>query len=114
MTTVFGRAFQPLDRAVDVHISHLRKKLGPQRAVIVTVRSVGYLLRLALLALVATVAPANAQTEDLEPRAVGGAGVNAIGPSGFIDMTGPGASSPHAYGGLAYYFTPRADVRVVP
>jgi DNA-binding response OmpR family regulator len=45
MTAACGREFNPLDRAVDVHISHLRKKLGRFGALIVTVRSVGYLLR---------------------------------------------------------------------
>ena len=45
MTAVFGREFNPLERSVDVHISHLRKKLGRDRGLIVTVRSVGYLLR---------------------------------------------------------------------
>jgi DNA-binding response OmpR family regulator len=45
MTAVFGREFNPLDRSVDVHISHLRKKLGRDSGLIVTVRSVGYLLR---------------------------------------------------------------------
>jgi DNA-binding winged helix-turn-helix (wHTH) protein len=85
VNAAFGRAFNPLDRAVDVHISHLRKKLGRHRALIVTVRNVGYLLRLALIAIGISAAPANAQTDDLEPRSIGGAGVSAIGVSGFID-----------------------------
>lgn len=84
MTTVFGRRFDPLDRAVDVHVSHLRKKLGLRRGAIVTVRSVGYLLRAALVSVICA-APAYAQNEDLEPRSVGEAGVSAIGLSGFID-----------------------------
>jgi hypothetical protein len=84
MTTVFGRTFDPLDRVIDVHISNLRKKLGDHRDVIVTVRNVGYLLRLALMILISAL-PAFAQNEDLEPRAIGGAGVSAIGLSGFID-----------------------------
>jgi len=45
MTVACGREFNPLDRAVDVHISHLRQKLGCYGALIVTVRSVGYLVR---------------------------------------------------------------------
>ena len=40
-----GRAFDPYDRSVDVHISKLRRKLGPgagASARIKTVRGVGY------------------------------------------------------------------------
>jgi two-component system response regulator CpxR len=42
---VLGRKFSPFDRSIDVHVSNLRKKLGPladgtER--IKTVRSVGY------------------------------------------------------------------------
>lgn len=37
-----GRAGGPYDRAIDMHVSHLRKKLGPCSAQIVTVRGVGY------------------------------------------------------------------------
>jgi DNA-binding winged helix-turn-helix (wHTH) protein len=105
MTAVFGRAFHPLDRVVDVHVSHLRKKLGCHRALIVTVRNIGYLLRLVLMAFAITATPAlaeqgvqsekgsekgsdpflNGQTEDIEPRAVGGTGVTSIGLSGSID-----------------------------
>ncbi|MFK7986655.1 MAG: response regulator [Sandaracinaceae bacterium] len=43
---VLGRRFSPLDRAIDVHVSNLRKKLGPGRegrARIRTVRGEGYL-----------------------------------------------------------------------
>jgi DNA-binding response OmpR family regulator len=36
----------PYDRALDVHISHLRKKLGKHGAMIRTVRATGYLLEL--------------------------------------------------------------------
>jgi DNA-binding response OmpR family regulator len=46
MSVVFGREFTPFDRSIDVHVSHLRKKLGCCRTLIVTVRTVGYLLRL--------------------------------------------------------------------
>jgi DNA-binding response OmpR family regulator len=45
MSTVFRRDANPLDRALDVHISHLRRKLGPCRDLILTVRSVGYMFR---------------------------------------------------------------------
>jgi DNA-binding response OmpR family regulator len=41
---VFGRDASPLDRAIDVHISHLRRKLQPHGQRIVTVRGAGYLL----------------------------------------------------------------------
>ncbi len=42
---VFERQFNPEDRALDVHISRLRKKLGPHASLIVTIRGVGHLLR---------------------------------------------------------------------
>ncbi len=45
MAAVFGRDASPLDRALDVHISHLRRKLGQNRDLILTVRSVGYMFR---------------------------------------------------------------------
>lgn len=35
--------FAPYDRALDVHVSHLRKKLGPHGSAIRTVRGEGYL-----------------------------------------------------------------------
>jgi len=41
--SVLQREFTPYDRSVDVHISHLRKKLEDMAA-IQTVRGVGYLL----------------------------------------------------------------------
>ncbi|AKF04907.1 response regulator transcription factor [Sandaracinus amylolyticus] len=44
---VLGRRFSPFDRSVDVHVSNLRKKLGPGaggRERIKTVRGAGYLL----------------------------------------------------------------------
>jgi two-component system, OmpR family, response regulator CpxR len=44
MIGVCGREASPLDRALDVHISHLRRKLHRCGSQIVTVRSVGYLL----------------------------------------------------------------------
>lgn len=42
---VFARRFDPEDRALDVHISRLRRKLAPHGSLIVTVRGVGHLLR---------------------------------------------------------------------
>jgi two-component system response regulator CpxR len=41
---VCGRAASPFDRAIDVHVSRLRAKLGPHGPRIVAVRGVGYLL----------------------------------------------------------------------
>jgi DNA-binding response OmpR family regulator len=41
---VCGRVASPLDRAIDVHVSHLRGKLRQHRQRIVTIRGVGYLL----------------------------------------------------------------------
>jgi DNA-binding response OmpR family regulator len=45
MTTVFRRGVNPEDRSLDVHISHLRQKLGPHRTLILTVRGTGYMFR---------------------------------------------------------------------
>ena len=45
MTEVFARQTNPTDRALDVHISHLRRKLGPHSSLIVTVRGVGHMLK---------------------------------------------------------------------
>ena len=48
---VLGRTFDPFDRSVDMHISKLRRKLGPRRGVeerIKTIRSVGYIYALPL------------------------------------------------------------------
>jgi two-component system response regulator CpxR len=42
---LYRRRASPFDRALDVHISNLRKKLGAQGAMIRTVRGVGYLCR---------------------------------------------------------------------
>jgi DNA-binding response OmpR family regulator len=44
---VFERAFNPDDRALDVHISRLRRKLGPDGSLIVTIRGTGYMVRAA-------------------------------------------------------------------
>jgi len=40
---VFGREATPYDRFLDVHISHLRKKLDGSKALIRTIRGVGYM-----------------------------------------------------------------------
>jgi len=41
---VCGRDPSPFDRAIDVHVSHLRRKLRPSHLRIVTVRGIGYML----------------------------------------------------------------------
>lgn len=45
-SALYQRPVAPFDRALDVHISNLRKKLGPQGVLIQTVRGVGYLFRI--------------------------------------------------------------------
>ena len=42
MEELYGRKATPFDRSVDMHISHLRKKLEPDKPLIKTVRGVGY------------------------------------------------------------------------
>ena len=42
---IHQRPASPLDRSLDVHVSHLRKKLGQRGDLILTVRGVGYLFR---------------------------------------------------------------------
>jgi DNA-binding response OmpR family regulator len=42
---VFEREFDPAERALDVHIHHLRRTLGPHSWLLVTVRGTGYMLR---------------------------------------------------------------------
>jgi two-component system response regulator CpxR len=42
-TILYQRRATPFDRALDVHVSHLRKKLGRHGELIRTVRGVGYL-----------------------------------------------------------------------
>jgi len=42
---VFERQFNPEDRALDVHIHRLRKKLGPHGWLLVTVHGSGHMLR---------------------------------------------------------------------
>jgi two-component system response regulator CpxR len=46
---IHQRPASPLDRSLDVHVSHIRKKLGNQGDLIRTVRGVGYLFRAELL-----------------------------------------------------------------
>lgn len=45
ISEVFGRKVHPQDRALDIHISNLRRKLGPHGSLIVTARGAGHLLR---------------------------------------------------------------------
>ena len=45
-TAILGRHFSPLDRSIDVHVSKLRRKLGPQASGqerIKSIRRVGYI-----------------------------------------------------------------------
>ena len=42
MEELYGRKATPFDRSVDMHISHLRKKLESDKPLIKTVRGVGY------------------------------------------------------------------------
>ena len=42
MEAMYNRKSSPFDRSVDMHISHLRKKLERDRTIIKTVRGVGY------------------------------------------------------------------------
>ncbi len=45
VAAVFERQFNPEDRALDVHIHRLRKKLGPHGWLLVTVRNSGHMMR---------------------------------------------------------------------
>lgn len=45
MTVLYQREASPFERSLDVHISHLRKKLGDQRDLIRTIRGAGYMFR---------------------------------------------------------------------
>jgi two-component system, OmpR family, response regulator CpxR len=45
MAALYQRPASPFDRALDVHISHVRKKLGDRGDLICTVRGSGYLFR---------------------------------------------------------------------
>jgi two-component system response regulator CpxR len=42
-TAIYHRRVTPFDRALDMHVSNLRKKLGPKGSLIRTVRGTGYL-----------------------------------------------------------------------
>jgi len=43
METLYNRKATPFDRSIDMHVSHLRKKLDtPERPIIKTIRGVGY------------------------------------------------------------------------
>ncbi len=42
MEALYNRKTTPFDRSIDMHISHLRKKLEISRAIIKTIRGVGY------------------------------------------------------------------------
>jgi two-component system response regulator CpxR len=42
MESMYNRKATPFDRSIDMHISHLRKKLETDRTLIKTVRGVGY------------------------------------------------------------------------
>ncbi|MGH8185280.1 MAG: winged helix-turn-helix domain-containing protein, partial [Steroidobacteraceae bacterium] len=44
MGAVCRREASPLDRSLDVHISHLRRKLQRHGSQILTIRGVGYML----------------------------------------------------------------------
>lgn len=47
-TTIYRRKVSPFDRAIDMHVSNLRKKLGARSEMIRTVRGTGYLFRAGL------------------------------------------------------------------
>ena len=42
MTVLYQTDYSPYDRSLDVHVSHLRKKLGDDGAAIRTIRGQGY------------------------------------------------------------------------
>ena len=45
MERLYNRKATPFDRSIDMHISHLRRKLETDRSLIKTVRGVGYLFK---------------------------------------------------------------------
>jgi two-component system response regulator CpxR len=45
-TSLHQRRITPFDRSIDVHISHIRRKLGRRGALIRTIRGVGYFCEL--------------------------------------------------------------------
>ena len=42
MESLYNRKATPFDRSIDMHVSHLRKKLESERQLIKTIRSIGY------------------------------------------------------------------------
>ena len=42
MENLYNRKATPLDRSIDMHVSHLRRKLEADRALIKTIRGIGY------------------------------------------------------------------------
>jgi two-component system response regulator CpxR len=42
MESLYNRQATPFDRSIDMHISHIRRKLETKRPLIKTIRSVGY------------------------------------------------------------------------
>jgi two-component system response regulator CpxR len=48
MTSLHQRRISPFDRSLDVHVSHIRKKLGRRGGLIQTIRGVGYFYGVAL------------------------------------------------------------------
>jgi two-component system response regulator CpxR len=42
MESLYNRRATPFDRSIDMHVSHLRRKLETGRALIKTIRGVGY------------------------------------------------------------------------
>ena len=42
MEKMYNRKATPFDRSIDMHVSHLRKKLEDDRTLIKTVRGIGY------------------------------------------------------------------------
>jgi two-component system response regulator CpxR len=42
MESMYNRKATPFDRSIDMHVSHLRKKLENDRTLIKTIRGVGY------------------------------------------------------------------------
>jgi two-component system response regulator CpxR len=43
MESLYNRRATPFDRSIDMHVSHLRRKLETGRALIKTIRGVGYM-----------------------------------------------------------------------
>jgi two-component system response regulator CpxR len=42
MEKIYGRSAGPFDRSIDLHVSHLRRKLGVAAGYIKTIRGMGY------------------------------------------------------------------------